>query len=291
MVSMAMDNGINFFDTADSYSEGVAESMLGNALAGKRSSAVIVTKLAPRAEGYTKKHVIEGCEASLKRLKTDYIDIYEFHIFDKESDIYEGLEALDSLVSSGKIRYSGCSNYSGWQLMKSAWISEVNGLAKFATVEAKYSLLLRELENELIPACLDQGIGILAFSPMYAGFLTGKYSRNKPWPTGTRFPSATEMARYPVKLDRLYDIVDVLEKIAAAHGRPVSHVSLNYLLHKPAVCSLITAARNVEQLAANLDATDWDLSEEEIAELDRVSEPDPLYPYSQQNGASLAFGR
>ena len=268
----------------------MAEEILGNALVGRRDKAILVTKLAPGLPGFSKKHVIEGCEESLKRLKTDYIDVYEFHIYDKESDIYEGLEALDILVRQGKIRYTGCSNYAAWQIMKSCWISEEKGWEKFASMEAKYSLLNRELENELIPTCMDQGIGIFAYSPLYAGFLTGKYARNKEWPKGTRFPSATETARFPVKLDRLYNIVDVLEEIAQEHSRPVSHVALNYLLTKPGICSLITAARNAGQLIENLNATDWEMSEDEISRLDAVSEGDPLYPYSQQKN-SLAFGR
>lgn len=290
MIDRAIDGGINFFDTADTYSDGLAEQILGKALGGKRKDVVLITKIAPGKEGLTRKHILEGCEASLKRLGTDYIDIYELHIFDANTDLAETMGALDELVKSGKCRYIGCSNFSGWQLMKALWVADKNGWAKFSTLEAKYSLMTRELENELVPACLDQGIAVLPYSPLYAGFLSGKYGRNKPWPTGTRFPSLSETARFPVNPEKLYNIVDVLEEIAANRGRPVSHVALNYLLQKPAVCSLMTAARNVEQLEANLKATDWVMTPEEVAALDSVSEPESLYPYSTQKN-SLAFGR
>lgn len=290
MVSMAIDGGINFFDTADTYSDGLAEQILGKALGEKRKDVVLITKIAPGEEGLTRKHIIEGCESSLKRLGTDYIDIYELHIYDEGTDLAETMGALDELVRSGKCRYIGCSNFSGWQLMKALWVADKNGWTKFSTLEAKYSLMTRELENELVPACLDQDIAVLPYSPLYAGCLTGKYARNKPWPTGTRFPSLTETARFPIDAEKLYGIVDVLEEIANAHGRPVSHVALRYLLQKPTVCSLMTAARNASQLKDNLTATDWDLSAEEMSKLDSVSEPVSLYPYSTQKN-SLAFAR
>jgi len=290
MVKTAIDNGINFFDTADTYSDGLAEQILGKALGDQRKNIVLITKIAPGKEGLTRNHIIRGCEESLTRLGTDYIDIYELHIYDAGTPLEETMGALDELVKSGKVRYIGCSNFSGWQLMKAQWTADMNGFARFSTLEAKYSLMTRELENELVPACLDQDIVILPYSPLYAGTLTGKYSRNKPWPKGTRFPSLTETARFPIDPDKLYGIVDVLEKIAADRERPVSHVALRYLLEKPGVCSLMTAARNIEQLEANLTATDWDMTEEEIKALDEVSEPVSLYPYSTQKN-SLAFGR
>ncbi|MGN1002018.1 MAG: aldo/keto reductase [Oscillospiraceae bacterium] len=290
MVGTAMDSGINFFDTADTYSDGLAEEILGKALGARRKDAVLITKIAPGREGLTRRHILEGCEASLKRLGTDYIDVYELHIYDAGTPLEETMGALHELVKAGKCRYIGCSNFAAWQFMKAQWIADANGWVRFSTMEAKYSLLNRELENELVPACLDQEVAILPYSPLYAGFLSGKYARNKPWPTGTRFPSIQETARFPVNEEKLYDVVDVLQEIAARRERPVSHVALNYLLHKPGVCSLMTAARNLDQLKANLGATDWDLSPEEVAALDRVSEPEGLYPYMQQKN-SLAFGR
>jgi aryl-alcohol dehydrogenase-like predicted oxidoreductase len=288
IVHMAMDGGINFFNTAEIYSDGLAEEILGKALSGKRNDAIVITKVSPGDTGLTRQHIIEGCEASLKRLDTDYIDIYELHVFDAKTDLGETLQALDDLVRAGKVRHIGCSNFSGWQLMKALGLSDKNGWARFTTMEAKYSLMTREVENELTPACLDQGVALLAYSPLYAGFLSGKYGRNKPWPTGTRFPSVNETARFPINPDNLFSVVDVLEQIASDHGRPVSHVALNYILQKPAVCSLITAARNAQQLEANLSAADWEMTAEEIAALDSVSEPPELHPYAQQK-TSLAL--
>jgi len=290
IVALAMDNGINFFNSSEIYSDGLAEEILGKALGNKRKDAIIITKVAPRDGGLTKKHISEACDASLKRLGTDYIDIYQLHIFDATTDLSETLEAMDSLVKAGKVKYTGCSNFAGWQMMKALWLSDKNGWARFSTMEGKYSLMNREMENELIPACVDQGVSVFAYSPLYAGFLTGKYARNKPWPEGTRFPSLTETARFPINPDRLFDIVDVLEEIAARYERPVSHVALNYLLRKPAVCSLITAVRNESQLEGNLSATDWEMSADDVKALDAVSEPEELYPYAQQK-TSLALAR
>lgn len=290
IVGKAMDSGINFFNSSEIYSDGLAETILGKALGRKRKEVVVITKVAPGNTGLTRQHILEGCEASLKRLGTDYIDIYELHIFDAHTDLGETMQAMDELVRSGKVRYIGCSNFAGWQMMKALGLSDSNGWARFTATEAKYSLMNRELENELVPACLDQGVAVFAYSPLYAGFLSGKYARGKPWPAGTRFPSLSETARFPISPDKLFGIVDVLEQIASANGRPVSHVALNYLLRKPAVCSLVTAVRNAEQLDANLSATDWALTAEEVAALDRVSEPDELYPYAQQR-TSLALAR
>jgi aryl-alcohol dehydrogenase-like predicted oxidoreductase len=290
IVHSAMESGINFFNSSEIYSDGLAEEILGKALGTKRKDAVIITKIAPRDGGLTRQHILTGCEASLKRLGTDYIDIYQLHIFDAKTDLTETMQAMDELVRAGKVRYIGCSNFAGWQMMKGLGISDRNGWARFTTMEGKYSLMNRELENELVPACLDQGVTIFAYSPLYAGFLSGKYGRNKPWPAGTRFPSLSETARFPIDPDKLYDIVDVLEQIAAERGRPVSHVALNYLLRKPGVCSLITAVRNTQQLDGNLSATDWELTGEEVAALDAVSEPCELYPYAQQK-SSLALAR
>lgn len=293
IVETALDSGINFFDTAAVYSDGLAEEILGKALSARRDQAVIVTKVAPKrcaegvAGGFTYDHVIKSCEASLKRLGTDYIDILELHIFDPNAPMEVTLKAMDDLVRQGKVRVIGCSNFSGWQTMKGLAISDANNYARFATMEAKYSLITRELENELIPVSVDQGISIFAYSPLNGGFLSGKYDREKPWPTGARFPSKEATGPWGVDYDLLYGIVDELKRIAADRGVSVSDVALNYLLQKPSVASLIIGVRNIDQLKANLTASGWDLTPEEVAALDRVSRPADLYPYVDQKAGFI----
>lgn len=293
IVGLALDSDINFFDTAEIYSDGLAEEILGKALGVKRKGAVIVTKVAPKHPsetsrgGFTYKHVIEVCEASLKRLSTDYIDILELHIFDPNVPLEETLKALDDLVHQGKVRCIGCSNFSGWQMMKALSVSDANEWARFATLEAKYSLVMREVENELMPLCLDQDVGIFAYSPLHGGFLSGKYDRDKPWPKGTRFPSKEASGPWAVELEYLYRIIDELKKIAEIRGVTVSDIALNYLLQKPAITSLIIGVRNAEQLKANLTASDWDLSAEEVSVLDEVSRPAGLYPYEDQKSGFI----
>lgn len=288
IVAFALDSGVNFFDTAEIYSDGLAEEILGKALEGRRKDAVIVTKVAPKRPsetcvgGYTYDHVMNVAEGCLKRLRTDYIDIFELHIFDPLTPMEETLKALDDLVRQGKVRATGCSNFSGWQLMKGLAISDANNYARFSTLEAKYSLVLRDLENELIPCSVDQGVSIFAYSPLNGGFLSGKYDRDKPWPKGARFPSKEAAGPWAVDYEMLYSIVDEMKKIAAERGVSVSDVALNYLLQKPAITSLIIGVRNIDQLKANMTASDWDLTAEEVGILDRVSRPAELYPYMDQ---------
>jgi len=293
IVETALDSGINFFDTAAVYSDGLAEEILGKALGAKRNQAVIVTKVAPKRPmegvrgGFTYEHVMKSCEASLKCMGTDYVDILELHIFDPNVPLEETLKAMDDLVHQGKVRVIGCSNFSGWQTMKGLAISDANNYARFATMEAKYSLITRELENELIPLSVDQGISIFAYSPLNGGFLSGKYDREKPWPKGARFPSKEATGPWGVDYELLYSIVDELKRIAGEHGASVSDVALNYLLQKPAITSLIIGVRNIDQLKANLTASDWDLTPEEVAALDRVSRPADLYPYVDQKAGFI----
>ena len=288
IVSAALDSGINFFDTAEIYSDGVAEEILGKALEPRRKEAVIVTKVAPKRPdgngggGYTYDHIIKVCEGCLERLRTDYIDIFELHIFDPIVPLEEALRALDDLVRQGKVRHVGCSNFSGWQMMKGLAISDAKGYTRFSSLEAKYSLALRELENELIPCAVDQNVSIFAYSPLNGGFLSGKYERDKPWPEGARFPSKEAAGPWAMDYELLYDMVDAMKKIAEERGHSVSDVALNYLLQKPAVASLIIGVRNIDQLKANLTASDWDLTEEEVAILDKVSRVPVLYPYMDQ---------
>ena len=288
IVGLALDSGINFFDTAEIYSDGLAEQILGKALGARRNDAVIVTKVAPKRPGpdspggYTYDHVMKVCEGSLKRLGTDYVDILELHIFDPNTPMEETLKAMDDLVKQGKVRTIGCSNFSGWQMMKALAISDANNWARFTTLEAKYSLVLRDIENELMPLSVDQNVGIFAYSPLNGGFLSGKYDREKPWPKGARFPSKEAAGPWAVDYELLYGIIDELKKIAAARGVSVSDAALTYLLQKPAITSLIIGVRNIDQLKANLTASDWDLTPEEVAILDKASRPAELYPYMDQ---------
>jgi aryl-alcohol dehydrogenase-like predicted oxidoreductase len=285
IVDMAFDAGINFFNTAGVYSDGLAEELLGKALGAKRKDAIVISKVNQRVApgkndgGLSRKHLLEACEASLKKLGTDYIDIYELHGIDPNTSFEDTMRALDDLVSQGKVRYIGCSNFSGWQLMKCLAISEKHGWNKFITLESMYSLAARGLEYELIPACLDQGIAVLAYSPLHAGLLSGKYRRDKPWPTGTRIRSQKEAGSWSFKPESLFRIVDELERIAIERNVTIPQVALNYILQKPGICATITAARNTSQMAESLKIMEWQISPEEIKRLDRVSEPEYIYPY------------
>ncbi|HUT96886.1 MAG TPA: aldo/keto reductase [Dehalococcoidales bacterium] len=288
LVDMSLEAGINFFDTADVYSEGLSEELLGKALGRRRQDIILATKVrgkmgpGPNDVGLSRHHIIEGCNASLKRLGTDYIDLYQVHNFDPDTPFEETMRALDDLVRQGKVRYIGCSNYSGWQLMKALAISDKRGWERFVTLQSLYSLLARELENEMVPLCLDQGLGILVWSPLSGGFLSGKYRRGKPQPKGTRL-SAPQPRFIPHDEEKGFDIVEELDKIAKAHKATVAQVALNYLLAKDGVSSVIIGARTPEQLADNLKTTDWEMSAKEVSRLDEMSKPLPIYPYWMQN--------
>jgi aryl-alcohol dehydrogenase-like predicted oxidoreductase len=291
LVGLALDGGINFFDTADVYSDGVSEELLGKALGMRRKDIVLATKVrgrtgpGPNDIGLSRHHIIEGCHASLKRLGTDHIDLYQVHSFDPATPLEETLGALDDLVRQGKVRYTGCSNYSGWQLMKALAISEKRNLEHFVTLQAYYSLIARELEHELVPLCLDQGLGILPWSPLGGGFLTGKYRRGQPRPQGSR---RSDPERQFLQFDegRGFDIVDELDRIAKAHGATVTQAALHYLLRKPAITSIVIGARTPEQLADELKTSDWEMTAEEVSRLDELSKPPRVYPYWM-----LEFGR
>jgi aryl-alcohol dehydrogenase-like predicted oxidoreductase len=285
IVSMALDSGINFFNTAETYSNGWSEEILGKALGSRRKDAIVITKVHPTRSpgpndgGFSRKHLIEGCDASLKRLGTDYIDIYELHMFDEYTALEVTLQALDDLVREGKVRYIGCSNFSGWQVMKCLAISHENRWTSFATLEAQYNLACRWPEFEMIPVCLDQGLAFLNFSPLHGGFLTGKYRKDKPLPVGTRFSSLENTEPWPVEPDKLFSIIEELDRVALVHNATVSQAALNYQLKKPGVVSLIIGIRVAEQLKENLKTTGWEITPEEVARLDRVSEPIRRYPY------------
>lgn len=284
LVNLALEGGINFFDTADVYSEGLSEEMLGKALGTRRNNIILATKVrgrtgqGPNDVGLSRHHIIENCNASLKRLGTDYIDLYQVHSFDTYTPLEETLRALDDLVRQGKVRYIGVSNYTGWQLMKALSISEKQNLEKFVTLQAFYSLIARDLENELVPLCLDQKLGILPWSPLGGGFLTGKYRRGKARPEKAR---RTDPENQFLQFDeeKGFDIIDELERIAKNHGASIVQAAINYLLRKPAVSSVIIGAKTKEQLTENLKASDWAMSPEEVTRLDELSNPPRAYPY------------
>jgi len=283
LVNLAIEGGINFFDTADVYSEGLSEEMLGKALGKRRKDIVLATKVrgrtgtGPNDVGLSRYHIIENCDASLKRLGTDHIDLYQVHSFDPFTPLEETLRALDDLVRMGKVRYIGVSNYKGWHLMKALSISEKQNLEKFVTLQALYSLISRDLEIELVPLCLDQKLGILPWSPLGGGFLTGKYRRGKDRPKGAR-RSDSENQFLKFDEEKGFDIVDELEKIAKNHDATITQAALNYLLRKPGVSSVIIGAKTKEQLTDNLKTSDWEMTAEEVKRLDDLSKPPRVYP-------------
>lgn len=286
MVDVSLDAGINFFDTADVYSHGLSEEILGEALKGKRDGVVLATKAhgrtgdGPNDVGQSRRHLIRACEDSLRRLGTDYIDLYQVHGFDALTPIEESLAALDDLVRTGKVRYVGCSNYSGWHLMKSLCVSERRGYARFVSQQVYYSLVGRDLEFELVPLSLDQGVGIVVWSPLAGGFLSGKYRRGREEPSNTRRSNVGQDG--VLDEEQGYGVVEVLEEVAANHGATVAQAALNWLLRKPFVSSVIAGARTEEQLLDNLRAAEWDMTDEELTRLDEASEPVPIYPYWHQ---------
>jgi aryl-alcohol dehydrogenase-like predicted oxidoreductase len=281
IVRVALDGGMNFFDSADVYSNGQSEEILGKALGKRRKDIILATKVRTRMSampndvGLSRHHILEGCDASLKRLGTDYIDLYQVHGFDFQTPLEETLRALDDLVRQGKVRYIGCSNFAGWQLMKALDISDKHNWEKFITFQGRYSLLARELENELVPLCLDQGLGILTFKPLGGGFLSGKYQRGKTRPEDARFSNINP----DFDEQKAYAIVEELDRIAKTHNATTTQVALNYLLSRPGVASVIVGIRTPEQIIDNLKTTDWELLQEERTLLDKISKPTLLYPY------------
>jgi len=289
LVDIALDAGINLFDTADVYSAGVSEEILGRALAGRRQRALISTKGTfrlgdgPNDVGSSRFHLIAALEASLKRLNTDYIDIYHLHGFDALAPLEETLSTLDQFVRSGKVRYIAASNFSGWHLMKSLSVSERHGWARYAAHQVYYSLVGRDYEWELMPLALDQRVGTLVWSPLGWGRLTGKIRRDQPVPEQTRLQNPLTAAAGPqVPEERLYRVVDALEAVGREVGKTVPQVALNWLLTRPTVSSLIIGARNEAQLKQNLGALDFTLTREQLALLDEASSTPLAYPYWHQ---------
>jgi aryl-alcohol dehydrogenase-like predicted oxidoreductase len=287
-VDIALDAGVNLVDTANVYSDGLSEEIGGEVMAdGRRERALIATKArfpmgdGPNDAGLSRHHLIAACEDSLRRLRTDHIDLYQVHQWDGLTPVEETLEALQALVSSGKVRYVGCSNFSAWHVMKSLGIAHRHGLPVYASQQIHYSLQSREAEYELVPLSLDQGLGILVWSPLAGGLLSGKYRRGQDGPEGARH--LTEWDEPPVyDTDALYDVVDVLVEVGEARGVSAARVALAWLLGRPGVTSLVIGARTDEQLADNLAAADLELSGDEVARLEEVSRPPLLYPYWHQ---------
>jgi len=291
LVDICLDAGLNLFDTADVYSSGASEEILGKAIAGRRHQVLIATKATfpmgagPNDVGSSRHHLIRACEASLQRLGVEHIDIYQMHGFDAITPVEETLSALDSLVRSGKVGYIGCSNFSGWHLMKSLSVSERYGWSRYVAHQVYYSLIGREYEWELMPLALDQQVGALIWSPLGWGRLTGKIRRGQPPPEVSRLPR-TAQAGPQVDDERLYRVVDALDAIAAETGKTVAQIALNWLLQRPSVCSVIIGARNEEQLRDNLSAVGWNLTAEQIAKLDAASAVQLAYPYWHQRQVS-----
>jgi aryl-alcohol dehydrogenase-like predicted oxidoreductase len=286
-VDMCLDAGVNLIDTADVYSDGLSEEIVGKTLKGRRDRVLLATKArfamgdGPNDAGLSRHHLIRACEASLRRLGTDYIDLYQVHEWDGATPLEETLGALDHLVNSGKVRYIGCSNYAAWHLMKALCVSERRNYQRFVSQQIYYSLQARDAEYELVPAGLDQGVGILVWSPLAGGLLSGKYRRDQDMPEGSRH--LTDWNEPPVHdEDQLYDIVDVVVEIAEARGVSPAQVSLAWTLGRPGISTVVVGARTEEQLADNLGSVDLALSHEERTRLDDVSAPRLMYPYWHQ---------
>lgn len=289
LVGLCLDAGVNLFDTADVYSQGLSEEILGEALTGLRDKVLISSKATftfgegPNNQGSSRFHLLRQCESSLRRLKTDYIDIYHMHGFDGNTPVDETLRTLDDLVQSGKVRYIACSNFSGWHLMKSLAVSEKYGWNRYVAHQVYYSLVNREYEWELMPLGINQQVGALVWSPLAGGRLGGKYGRSKPKPTeGRVVEGGSPVPQAVVSEETFYTITDALEEIAAETGKSIAQVAINWVLQRPTVSSIIIGARNEEQLKQNLAAVGWRLTVDQLKKLDKASEVPPIYPYWHQ---------
>jgi len=286
LIGICMEAGVNLFDTADIYSLGKSEEVLGQALGARRKEIVLATKVFVRLEpgtnraGLSRRHILEGCEASLRRLGTDYIDLYQAHNFDSLTPLEETLRAFDDLIRAGKIRYAGCSNYSGWQLTKALFTSDRLEIPRYISQQINYSLLARDAEHELVAAGLDQRVGIMAWSPLQAGLLSGKFRRGQPKPAESRLNTLDAPGN--IDQERLYGITDALADIASQRGVSISQAAINWVTRKPCVDTVIIGARNEQQLRDNLAAANWTLTDAEVERLDTVSALPLPYPYWHQ---------
>ncbi|MBA8795787.1 aryl-alcohol dehydrogenase-like predicted oxidoreductase [Friedmanniella endophytica] len=291
-IDMCLDAGVNLIDTANMYSRGVSEEIVGAAIRGRRDDVLLSTKVrfpmgeGPNDEGLSRHHILNQVEASLRRLGTDHIDIYHVHEWDGLTPMEETLQTLDTLVTSGKVRYLGISNYAAWQLMKMLALADAHGWQRFVSNQIYYTLEARDAEYELVPLSIDQGLGIMVWSPLAGGLLSGKYRRNQQASEGRHLG---EWSEPPVRdQEKLYDTIELVVEIADGHGVSPAQVSLAYLLTKPGVTTLVIGARKDEQLADNLAAADLVLTTEEIDRLDEVSAPPLTYPHWHQLAAAQA---
>lgn len=291
LVDVCLEAGLNMFDSADIYSRGASEEILGQAIKGRRERVIISTKATfrsgdgPNDVGSSRHHLTRAVEGCLRRLGTDWIDLFQLHGFDAMTPVEEVLDTLDVLVRAGKIRYVGCSNFSGWHLMKSLAISDKYGLPRYIAHQAYYSLVSRDYEWELMPLALDQNVGAVVWSPLGWGRLTGKVRRGQPLPETTRLRSqASNDIGPPVPDEHVYRVVDAIDEVARETGKTVPQIALNWLLQRPTVATVIVGARNEAQLRENLQAVGWNLTREQIAKLDAASATALAYPYWHQRG-------
>ncbi len=291
LVDICLDAGLTMFDSADVYSGGQAEEILGQAIKGRRNRLLVSTKgtfrsgEGPNDVGSSRQHLVNAVEGSLRRLGTDYIDLYQLHGFDARTPIEETLRTLDDLVRAGKIRYIGCSNFSGWHLMKSLALAEKYGLERYVAHQAYYSLIGRDYEWELMPLALDQRVGTVVWSPLGWGRLTGRIRRGQPLPTDSRLRAQVVIDwGPPVEDETIYRVVDALDIVAAETGKTVPQVAINWLLQRPSVATVIIGARNEEQLRQNLGGVGWNLTRAQVAALDAASATTLPYPYWHQKG-------
>jgi len=289
LIDICLEAGVNFFDSADIYSHGASESVLGEAIKGRRDKVLISTKATfrfddgPNSVGSSRFHLIRAVDAALQRLGTDYIDLFQLHGYDARTPVQEVLYTLDTLVRAGKIRYTGVSNFSGWHLMKSLETADRHGYPRYVAHQAYYSLVGRDYEWELMPLGQAEGVGAVVWSPLGWGRLTGKIRRGQPLPATSRLHKTAEAG--PQMADEyLYRVVDALDEVAAETGKTVPQVALNWLLQRPTVSTVLIGARNEEQLRQNLGAAGWNLSAEQVARLDAASDVQPAYPYWHQRG-------
>lgn len=288
LIDVCLDNGVNFFDTANVYSKGLAEEILGRAIKDKKNRVLISSKMTfPMSDdlndyGSSRHNIIKSCEESLQRLDVDHIDVYHMHGYDANTPVEETLSALHTLVQSGKVRYIACSNFSGWHLMKSLAVSERYGWSKYIGHQAYYSLLNRDFEWELMPLGIEQHVGTMVWSPLASGLLSGKYRRNQTRPDARVAQGGSPVPGFAVSDDLLYKIVDALDEIASELGKTIAQVALNWLLQRPTVDNIIIGARNEEQLVNNLGAVGWNLTVDQVRRLDAASNIPPAYPYWHQ---------
>lgn len=284
LIDISLEHGVNFFDTANVYSQGASEEVLGAALKGKRDKAIISTKVTfsmgegPNDKGASRYHIIRECEASLRRLGTDYIDLYFIHGFDPFTPLEETLHALNDLVQSGKVRYIGCSNFASWQLMKALSISDALDLQKFVIYQGYYSIIGRDIEWELLPSLHNQGTGLMVWSPLGWGRLTGKIRRDQPVAEG-RIQSGGSVGGPEVEENFLYNVVDVLDEIAVETNKSIPQIALNWLLRRKTVCNVVIGARNEKQLLENIGALGWSLNTTQMEKIERASAQKAPYPH------------